>query len=188
MDKSEEKDLIQRAKRDPEAFGVIFDMYYNPIFAYVLKRVGNIHTSQDIASETFFKALNNLWQFRWRNISISSWLYRIATNEINQHFRKKKYNLHSLDTLLEEQGFEPQDEVDILEEILEQERELTRAKKWQEVRNQIEQLSEKYQEVLALRYFEDKKIVEIAEILGKKEGTIKSLLSRAITKLKEQCN
>lgn len=188
MDMSDEKELILRAKKDPEAFGVIFDRYYDPIFGYVLRRVGSAHIAQDIVSETFFKALDRLWQFHWRNISISSWLYRIATNEMNRHFRRQKNNPHSLDALLKEQGFEPQDEVDILENILEQERELVRAKEWQVVRKQIELLSEKYQEVLALRYFEDKKIGEIAEILGKKEGTVKSLLSRAISQLKEECN
>ncbi len=188
MNKSEEKELIWRAKRNPEAFGVIFDMYYDPIFAYVLKRTGNVHASQDIVSETFFKALDKLWQFRWQGTSISSWLYRIATNEMNQYFRRRKHSSHSLDALLEEQGFEPQDKVDLLEEIIAQERELSRAKEWQALKKRIELLSEKYQEVLTLRYFEDKKVAEIAEILGKKEGTIKSLLSRAISQLKRTCN
>ncbi len=188
MDMSDEKNLVARAKKDPEAFGVIFDKYYDSIFGYVLRRVGSVHIAQDIVSETFFKALNRLWQFHWRNISISSWLYRIATNEMNQHFRRQKNNPHSLDTLLKETGFEARDETDILKEILEQEYELARAKDWQKVRKQIEALPEKYQEVLTLRYFEDKKINEIAEILGKKEGTVKSLLSRAMSQLKKKCN
>ena len=188
VDPVDEQDLIQRAKRDPEAFGVLFDMYYDAIFGYVLKRVGNVHIAQDIVSETFFKALDRLWQFRWRGISISSWFYRIASNEINQYFRKNKHNPHSLDTLLEEQGFELPDDVDVLEEILKQEYELLQAKEWQVVRKHMEVLPEKYQEVLALRYFEDKKVSEIAEILGKKEGTVKSLLSRAVSKLQVKCN
>jgi len=184
----DEKRLVSRAQKDPEVFGEIFDRYYNPIFGYILKRVGNVHIAQDIVSETFFKALDRLWQFRWRNISIGSWLYRIATNEMNQYFRKQKHQPHSLDSLLEEKDFELQDKIDILKEIIEQERELAQAKKWQVVRRHIEVLPEKYQEVLVLRYFENKKIREIAEILGKKEGTIKSLLSRATNQLKEKCN
>jgi RNA polymerase sigma-70 factor, ECF subfamily len=184
----EEKELVLRAQKDPQAFGEIFDKYYDPIFGYVLRRVGNARIAQDIISETFFKALNRLWQFRWRDISISSWLYRIATNEMNQHFRRQKHSPHSLDVLLEETGFEVPDKVNILEEVVEQELALAKAKKWQEVRKHIETLPVKYQEVLALRYFENKKIAEIAEILGKKEGTVKSLLSRAISQLKEKCN
>jgi RNA polymerase sigma-70 factor (ECF subfamily) len=49
---------------------------------------------------------------------------------------------------------------------------------------QLKQLSVNYQEVIALRYFEQKSIKEIAIILNKKEGTVKSLLSRGIEKLK----
>lgn len=188
MDLFDEKKLIQRARKDPEAFGAIFDEHYDAIFGYVLRRIGDVHASQDIIGETFFKALNKLRQFHWRGISISNWLYRIATNEINQYSRKKKHAPHSLDALAEEKGFEPQDETDILEEVLEQERELVRANEWREIRKQIGQLPKKYQEVLTLRYFENKKILEIGEILGKKEGTIKSLLSRAIAKLRKQRN
>jgi len=184
MDKHQEKELVQRAKKDPEAFGAIFEEYYDPIFGYILKRTGNVHLAQDIASETFFKALDRLWQFRWRDISISSWLYRIATNEINQHFRKEKKRTYSLDAMLETSGIELADERDLLEEIMEQERELERARDWARARKLIHDLPEKYQEALSLRYFEDKKIYEIAEILGKKEGTVKSLLSRGTAMLR----
>lgn len=179
-----EKELVGRAKKDPQAFGEIFDKYYDPIFGYILKRTGDAHVSQDIVSSTFFKALDRLWQFRWRGVSISSWLYRIATNEINQHFRSEKHSTYSLEVLIEERGFELQDDTDLLEEVIEQERELSRAWEWKKMRAHIEQLPEKYQEVLALRYFEDKKISEISEILNKKEGTVKSLLSRAVEKLR----
>lgn len=185
---SEERELVRRAQRNPEEFGAIFDRYYDPIFAYVVRRVGSVHASQEIVSETFFKALDRLWQFRWRGISISSWLYRIATNEIHQYVRAQKRRPFSLDILMEEQGFEVRDEADLLEEILAQERTLAHAQQWQEVRGVLETLPLKYQEVLTLRYFEDKKIAEIAEITGKKEGTVKSLLSRATTTLRAQCN
>ncbi|PIR68591.1 hypothetical protein COU49_00335 [Candidatus Nomurabacteria bacterium CG10_big_fil_rev_8_21_14_0_10_35_16] len=183
MNKSEERELIQQAKKDPEAFGAIFDAYYDQIFGYVLKRVGDVHLSQDITADTFFKALDRLWQFRWRNISILSWLYRIATNETNQYFRGDKKRLYSLDRLLEENNIEFLGEVDIMEEIINQEKEMERAEDWIKVRKLLKNLPEKYQEVVALRYFEDKKISEISEILGKKEGTIKSLLSRAMDKM-----
>jgi DNA-directed RNA polymerase specialized sigma subunit, sigma24 homolog len=69
MDLSEEKELVERARRDPEVFGELYDRYYSQIFGYVLKRVANIEIAQDITSEVFFKALKNLGQFKWRNIS-----------------------------------------------------------------------------------------------------------------------
>lgn len=185
MNIPEEKDLISRAKKDPQAFGEIFDMYHDNIFGYVMRRVGNIQITQDVVSETFFKALDRLWQFNWRGISISSWLFRIANNEINQHFRKKDNKAYSLDEFMEENGFDIESDVNILEEVIEQEKELMRAEEWRKARVEIENLPKKYQEVITLRYFEDKKIKEIAEILNKKEGTIKSLLSRGISKLND---
>ena len=185
MEKSEEKQIIKQAQKDPQAFGVIFETYYEPIFGYILKRVGNVHAAQDVASETFFKALDRLWQFKWKGVSISSWLYRIATNEINQHFRKNKKVRYSIEALLEESGIELRDERDLMEEILEQEKEMENAQAWRQARKLIHDLPEKYQEVLSLRFFEDKKIREIAEILGKREGTVKSLLSRGIARLRK---
>ncbi len=50
MDLNKEKEIIQRAKKDPEVFGVIFDEYYKPIFGFVLKRLGNVEASQDVVS------------------------------------------------------------------------------------------------------------------------------------------
>ncbi len=184
MDKREEKEIIKQAQKDPQAFGAIFEKYYEPIFGYILKRTGNVAAAQDITSETFFKALDRLWQFRWRNISISSWLYRIATNEINQHFRKEKKHRYSLEALLEQSGIELADEHDLAGELMEQEEELARAAEWQKARKILHELPEKYQEVLSLRYFEDKKLGEISEILGKKQGTVKSLLSRGTAMLR----
>jgi len=186
MDKQEEKILIKRAKRDPDAFGAIFEEYYEPIFGYVLKRTGHVHSAQDIVSETFFKALDRLWQFKWKDISISSWLYRIATNEVNQYYRKRKKTSISIEDLIEKSGIELADEHDLIDEIAKQEEELERAKSWKQARKYISELPEKYQEVLSLRFFEEKKIKEIAEILNKKEGTIKSLLSRGIAQLRSK--
>lgn len=181
MNISEEKDLINRAKKDPQAFGEIFDIYHDNIFGYVMHRVGKIQITEDIVSETFLKAIDRLWQFRWRGISISNWLYRIANNEINQYFRKKDNNVQSLNEFMEDTDFDIESDVNILEEIIGQERELLRAEEWIKVRKKMGSLPEKYQEVIALRYFENKKIKEISEILNKKEGTVKSLLSRAVS-------
>lgn len=187
MNIDDEKELVLRARKDPEAFGEIFDAYYDPIFGYVLRRVGDVQASQDITSEVFFKALNKLWQFKWKDVSISSWLYKIATNEINQYFRRNKRTFFSLEEVLERGGYDFKSDVDVLEEIVKKEEAISRSEKWIELRGQLELLPEKYQEVLVLRFFEDKKINEICEILGKKEGTVKSLLHRGIVILKRKC-
>ena len=185
MDLSEEKELVRQAQKDPDAFAELYEHYYPKIFGYALRRTANLEAAQDITSETFFKALRKLWQFRWRNTSFSSWLYKIATNEINQYFRKAEYKKSISLEELQEQGFELISPHDPESELIEAQEKLKQYQDFQEIQKKIVRLPAKYQEVIALRFFEEKQIKEIAEILGKKEGTVKSLLHRAVEKLRE---
>jgi RNA polymerase sigma-70 factor (ECF subfamily) len=185
IDLSEERELVRQAQKAPDAFARLYDQYYPKIFGYVLRRSANLEAAQDITSETFLKALGKLWQFRWRNVSFSSWLYRIATNEVNQYFRKAEYRKSVSLEELQEQGFELLSPHDPESELIEAQEKLKRHQDFLEIQERIVQLPAKYQEVITLRFFEKKQIKEIAEILGKREGTIKSLLHRAVEKLRE---
>ena len=184
MELDEEKQLIRSAQKDPEVFGQVYDLYYSKIFGYILKRTANLEAARDICSETFFKAFRKLWQFRWKNVSFSAWLYRIAINEINQYFRKGEYKSVSLDVLVAA-GIEPVSREDQERELIEAEEILQRHKDFLRAQKRISRLDKKYQEVLALRFFEKKSIKDIAEILSKPEGTIKSLIHRALKKLQK---
>jgi len=184
MDLDQERDLIRQAQKDPRAFAELYDNYYARIFGYILRRTANLAVAQDITSETFFKALRKLWQFRWRSISFSSWLYKIASNEISQYYRRPEYRKSASLEELQEQGFEPVSPHDLEGELIEAQEELRQHQDFLEIQEKIVRLPAKYQEVIALRFFEQKQIKEIAEILGKKAGTVKSLLHRAIEKLR----
>ena len=98
--------------------------------------------------------------------------------------RKKKYSPDSLTSLKESGVFEIADKTSLSEEKNELERQLQQSRDFIKIQQKLLLLPVKYQEVLALKYFEEKSIKEIAEILEIKEGTIKSLLSRGIEKLK----
>jgi len=185
MDLDAERDLVRQAQKDPDAFGDLYDRYYPKIFGYVLRRTANVEVAQDITSETFFEALRKLWQFRWRGVSFSSWLYKIATNEINQYFRKAERRKSVSLEELQEQGFEPVSSHDPESEVADAQEKLREYEGFLEIQERIVQLPAKYQEVITLRFFEQKQIREIAEILGKKEGTIKSLIHRAVERLRE---
>ncbi len=185
MDLDQEKELIRKAQKDPDAFAKLYDHYYPKIFGYVLRRTANLDAAQDITSETFLKALGKLWQFEWRNISFSPWLYKIATNEINQCFRKAEYKKSISLEELQEQGFELLSPHDPESELIAAQERLKQHQDFLEIQKRITRLPDKYQEVIALRFFEKKQIKEIAEILGKREGTIKSLLHRAVERLRE---
>ena len=182
MDLEQEKALVERAKGDTKAFGELYEQYYSRIFGYVLRRTASIEVAQDVTSEVFFKALKNLGQFRWRGVPFSSWLYRIATNEIANYFRKSKPWQFSLEEVSNPISFSnPSTEA----ELLEAEAELKRHEDFLALHEDISKLPLKYQEVIVLRFFEDKQLKEIGEILGKGEGTVKSLLHRGLEKLRK---
>lgn len=188
MTPEEEKHILQLIKEDPGQFGVIFDSCYNQIFSYIFKRIADYDISRDIAAETFLKAFLNIRSFVWKDISISSWIYRIATNEINYYFRRNKNHTISLDGLLSKSDLDILNSYVFTDEKQIMEKELELNKEFMKIRECMEKLDIKYQEVLSLRYFEKKSIIEVAEILNKKEGTIKSLLSRGIEKLRLMMN
>ena len=182
MDLEQEKALVERAKDDAEAFGELYDEYYNPIFGYVLRRTATIEVAQDVTSEVFFKALRNLRQFHWRGVPFSSWLYRIATHEIANYFRGSKRRQIRLGEVSNSISISnPSAET----ELLQAEAELRRREEYRALHESISRLPLKYQEVIILRFFENKQLKEIGGILGKKEGTIKSLLHRGLEKLRK---
>lgn len=182
MNISDEKELLKRIKKDPKEFSSVYDKYYKSIFAYVFRRLGEYEHARDISAETFLKAFQKIGSFEWRNIPLSSWLFRIATNEINLFFRRNKYSPAYLEEaellgyLLYEPGIETEKQAI--------ERSLQENKEFNTIRQQLLQLDTKYQEAIALRFFEEKSIAEISSIVGKKEGTVKSLLSRGLEKLR----
>jgi RNA polymerase sigma-70 factor (ECF subfamily) len=178
----EEKELIRRAKNDIQAFGRLYDKYYSQIFGYVLRRTANICIAQDLTSEIFLKALKNIKQFQWRGIPFSAWLYRIASHEIATAFRKNKRR-----QLLTQEIMNQADTygISVEAEIALAEEELQKHEDFLAIHNSISKLPVKYQEVIVLRFFEKKQLEEIGDILGKREGTVKSLLHRGMEKLKK---
>ena len=181
-----ETDLLNRIKNNPDDFSELFKLYYKPIFGYILRRTGNFDDTADIASDTFFKAFRHLNNFSYQGISVKVWLYRIATNEINMYFRhKQKHN-----TIFERVDFENKSMFNnlLLDDKKELAMELQKHEQFLMVLDVLKTLPIKYQEIISLRYFEGKDNKEIAEVLNINEGTLKSLLSRGLEKLREKCN
>jgi RNA polymerase sigma-70 factor (ECF subfamily) len=179
-----EEKLLKEIEDDPQKFGEIYESYYTTIFGYIFRRTTDYDAAKDIAAETFLKAYIGIGKFQWRNISVLSWLYKIATNELNKYFNSRTYQPDSLGRIKEEYRVDITEysnaETDriLLEEELEKHREFVR------INACVKTLGTKYQDVITLRFYEQKSMKEIAAILGKNEGTVKSLLSRGMGKLK----
>ena len=84
----DEKKLVQEALKDREAFSKIVDLYYKEIFGYIYKRTLDKEISKDLTQETFLKALKYLSSYKGK-CPLSAWLLKIATNAINEHYRKE---------------------------------------------------------------------------------------------------
>ena len=180
-----EETLLKDIRDDPQKFGEFYEAFYQRIFGYAFRRTANYDAAKDIAAETFLKAYVSIGRFRWRNISLLYWLYRIATNEINKYYRSRKYKPESLQRVQEEYGVDLTDYSNAESEQIMLEEDLRRHREFAKIHEIITTLDVKYQEVISLRYFEQESIKDIAFILGKREGTIKSLLSRGIEKVRQ---
>lgn len=184
MTLEQERQLVEQARKDPDKFGVLFDKYYQQIFDYTIRRVGDVAVAQDLSSTVFYKAYRKLWQFKWRGLPFVAWLYRIASNEVKSYYRKSSAHMISLDDLKEDVGFEVVGKENLEHELLKAELELEKHFDFLRVMREIEKLDTKYQEVIHLKFFEQMKIKEMSQVLGKKPGTIKSLVSRGLSKLR----
>lgn len=173
------------ARTNPRVFGELYDLHYPRIFGYVFRITGDYALACDITSETFLKAWIKIGAFQWKGISISSWFFRIASNEVNQYFRKKKYAPRELLELsvcdreaLSKSGWSNGGRGETIVR-------LEQVEEFRDLHLKLGMLPVKYQQVIALRYFEEMSIAQIGEVLSKKEGTVKSLLSRGLDKLKD---
>lgn len=177
---SQEHKWILESQKDPEAFQHLFNKYYNPIFNYVLCRICNMSVAKDIAANTFMKALDNIQKYQWKGIPFSAWLYRIATNEINQYHRKAKRTV----TLSPEciANYKVNSSSDV--ELLAAEEAIAKNEQCQKIYSAIASLKLKYQTVITLRYFGNFTTKEIADILETSENTVKTHIHRGIKQLK----
>jgi RNA polymerase sigma-70 factor, ECF subfamily len=176
-----EEELVKRAQHSREAFGELYEIHYRRIFNYALKRTASVPLALDITSATFFKAMNQIGKYRWRDVPFAAWLYRIASNEINDYYRKQSSRTISIELVAN-----LADNMDYADEVNHAEEELSKHEEFLTLHKKLAELPAMYQEVIVLKFFEKKKIKDMVKILGKKEGTIKSLLHRGIEKLREK--
>ncbi|OGL66431.1 hypothetical protein A2856_01930 [Candidatus Uhrbacteria bacterium RIFCSPHIGHO2_01_FULL_63_20] len=177
-----EKEVIVQAKTDPEAFGRLYDAYYQPIFGFLYKRTGNAEVAKDLVSETFFQALKNIRRYEWRGKPFKSWLFAIAAAQAGTYFRQKTRMLaittDQAPDVVADDLYRP--DASALSDEAEREAKLDASL----VRRLLGKLNQKQQTILNLRFFNEATVPEIAATLGMKEGTIKSHIHRALNKLR----
>lgn len=171
-----ENEIIERSKKDIRAFGEIYERYFDRIFNYIYRQTDDEDIAGDLSSQTFVNALNSLKNYEFRGFPFSAWLYKIAGNEVNKHYRKTKAKqVFSLEEIKVREMMErTDDEWD--EELI------------QQLLNYMKDLPTDMLRVLELRFFEDKDFKEIAFILDMTESGAKMRTYRALDKLRKNFN
>ena len=179
---SSDKELVRAALKNVDDFSWLMKRYEKPLLRYIHRATNaSREDAEDILQDIFIKVYRSLNAFD-QKLSFSSWIYRIAHNEIiNQHKRRVRSRTISLDSE-STGGGTIQDELSSNESIQD---DYIAKENSERVRKALGKLSIKYREVLVLRYFEDKDYQEISDILRKPPGTVAVLLNRAKAKFKK---
>lgn len=172
-DLANEQQVVEAAKKDPAKFAVLYDKYYERIFRFIYQRVDDKEHAFDATQQTFLKALNNLYKYEFRGVPFASWLYRIASSEVNNLFRAEKANRTV--------NIESVSVYSIIEEIQESKIDEYHDK----IVDIISELPEDELQLIEMRFFEKRAFKEIAEILDITENNAKVKTYRVLEKLKK---
>jgi len=162
------------ARNDSAVFVQLYRRHYDAVFRYCVHRLFKRQAAEDVTSQVFLKAVENFGCFRGTEQQFRNWLYKIATNAVNNHLRKAarrkalvkvaREQTNSQDVNYRDQ---PDEKLAVLKEA-------------------VLSLKPRYQTVITLRFFENLKLTEIAEVLGSSPGTVRSQLARALAKLRKK--
>jgi RNA polymerase sigma-70 factor, ECF subfamily len=171
------RDLVARGQQgDREALEQLYLIHFDRIYSYLHVSVGNRHDAEDLTTQTFLKMLEKIGSFRWQSAPFSAWLFRIAHNLAMDHFRARR-------------RWQPEEEVPeppAHEAEPSAELEAMRTIGRESMLKLIEHLSPEQQQVLTLKFVFNLPNAEVAAILDKTEGAVKSLQHRALATLQKQ--
>jgi RNA polymerase sigma-70 factor, ECF subfamily len=170
------RDLVARGQQgDRDALEELYLIHFDRIYSYLHVSVGNRHDAEDLTTQTFLKMLEKIGTFKWQSAPFSAWLFRIAHNLAMDHFRAAR-------------RWQPEEEVPEPPGEEEPSAELVAMKTIgrESMLKLIEDLSPEQQQVLTLKFVFNLPNAEVATILDKTEGAIKSLQHRALVSLQKQ--
>jgi RNA polymerase sigma-70 factor (ECF subfamily) len=166
---------MERAiKGDSDAFAKLYDSYVDRVYRFIYFRVGNEQMAEDLSSQVFLKAWENLGRYEIRGLSFGAWLFRIARNLVIDHYRTKKDH-ESLD----EEGSADPDPALTVDGKMDAEFEA----EW--LRSAMQLLTDDQRTVLTLKFIEGLSTAEIAEVMGKRQGAVRALQLRGLQALAE---
>lgn len=166
---ADERLLIEAAQQDPARFADLYEVNFERVYAYAVRRVRDRAEAEDVTAEVFHQALANLKRFEWRGIPFAAWLFRIAANLISDRWQRSGREIADEETIGAAQASPA--------EIEEVERRATLFKL-------VDTLPAEQKNVVVLRFVEEKSIKEVARQIRKTEGAVKQLQFRALSNLR----
>ncbi len=171
-----EPELVTAAKSDPGAFTRLYLRHYDTVFKYCAHRLFDRHAAEDITSQVFLSMVESFDEFDGDERQFRNWLYKIATNAVNEHIRKTTRR-NAIMTWVRQWSTENNANDTPHKDDSQQNPAV--------IKNAILTLKPAYQAIVTMRFFENLKLEEIAEVLGTSAGTVRSQLSRALKKLRK---
>ena len=167
--------LVELAQRgDRVALEELYLIHFDRIYSYLHLSVGNRHDAEDLTTQTFLKMLEAIGRFRWQSVPFSAWLFRIAHNLAVDHFRARR-RVQPEEEVPEPAGQEESSAEQQAMDSIGQAGMLTL----------IDRLSMEQRQVLTLKFLFGFANADVAEILDKTEGAVKSLQHRALASLQK---
>ncbi len=176
---SEVRKLVEAAvSGNVEAFGELYRRYYSLIYRYVFFRLRSAPDAEDLAGQVFLNAWRSIGRFRPGQVPFNAWLYTIAHNLLVNHYRNHS---RRAETSIDDNMGEAADAGPM---VVNPESEME--KKWRNeaLREAILNLKEEQQQVIYLRFIERRDHSEVARLLGKNEGAIRTIQFRALQALR----
>lgn len=167
-----DEEAIEKAKKNPQAYEILYKKYFHQIFRFIHKRVQDKDDTADIVSCVFIKSFHTIGDFKYKGIPYSSWLYRVAINECNQYFNKNKTRHLVIDDQIGD-SISLELEIDPEAENL--------ADRLPQVLTRLKPLE---LELIELRFYEGMSFREIGNVLNMSENHSKVKTFRVVKKLK----
>jgi RNA polymerase sigma-70 factor, ECF subfamily len=168
----DERGLVERAKSDADAFGILYDRHVAGIYRYAYARLGNAPEAQDVTAEVFVNALRGIRRYQDRGRPFACWLYRIAANTVADHFRHAPTSRELSDDLPDTA---PPVEATAIRHL-----------ELEELWRRVELLPPQQRVAMTLRFREDRSAREAAAVMGKSEAAVKLLIYRAVARLRSE--
>ena len=165
--------VIRAAQKDPAKFRPLYDQYFEPIFRFIFRRTASENLSADICSQVFLKAIQQIGKYQFKGVPFSAWLYRIASNEVAQHYRNTQKNrVISLETTH-------------LNDLIDEMSQGLKENYQNALILALDELRESDVQLIEMRFFEQRPFKEIADIIGITESNAKVKTYRILEKLKK---